>query len=313
METNLQGRLRNLTLPKKSGLIPLFEAVVNSIHAIEDRFLEVKEISKNGRIDIYINREAQLPILDLSPGRKPERSIVGFEIADNGIGFDEKNWDSFNRLDFTYKTERGCRGVGRLTWLKAFGDVKITSTFNANGDRLSREFAFSRDQEVGGGKPTDAPAAQPLGSKVSLRGFRKSYAGAVEKTAEAIATRLLEHTLWYFVRTAGVPRIIIHDEQLDEPIELNDLFDKHMLAESSHKEFQIKGVQFDITHVKFRLRQDRKHVLSYCAGQRLVLEEPLDLPGLTSSVADENGQFRYAGYGTSAVVCGFGLPLSFQS
>lgn len=296
METNLQGRLRNLALPKKSGLIPLFEAVVNSIHAIEDRFHDAKNISNNGRIDIYITREAELPALDLTPGRKPERWISGFDILDNGVGFDEKNWKSFNHLDFTYKAEKGCRGVGRLTWLKAFADVKIESTYEASGELRSRAFEFSSDNEVDGGNSEAATDAETIGSKVSLRGFRKSYAGAVEKTAEAIAARLLEHTLWYFVRISGVPRIIIHDDQLDEPIELNDLFDKHMFAEASHEEFCIKGIKFDITHVKFRLRQDRKHVLSYCAGQRLVVEETLDLPGLTSSVSDDNGQFRYAGY-----------------
>lgn len=34
--TNLPGRIRNTNLPKSHALLPLFEAVVNSIHAIED-------------------------------------------------------------------------------------------------------------------------------------------------------------------------------------------------------------------------------------------------------------------------------------
>ena len=36
METNLQGRLRNTSLPYNQGLLPLFEAVINSIHSIEE-------------------------------------------------------------------------------------------------------------------------------------------------------------------------------------------------------------------------------------------------------------------------------------
>lgn len=36
MMTNLHGRLRNTPLPKSHGLLPLFDAVVNSIHAIEE-------------------------------------------------------------------------------------------------------------------------------------------------------------------------------------------------------------------------------------------------------------------------------------
>lgn len=35
MLTNLAGRLRNTSLPLTNGLLPLFEAVVNSIHSID--------------------------------------------------------------------------------------------------------------------------------------------------------------------------------------------------------------------------------------------------------------------------------------
>ena len=33
LQTNLKGRLRNTSLPKSHGLMPVFEAVVNSIHS----------------------------------------------------------------------------------------------------------------------------------------------------------------------------------------------------------------------------------------------------------------------------------------
>lgn len=295
METNLQGRLRNFTLPRKSGLIPLFEAVVNSIHAIEDRFQTPKEVSGQGTIDIFIRREPEQMELGLPGGRKLP-PISGFEIVDNGIGFNEGNWNSFNRLDFTLKVDKGCKGVGRLTWLKAFEGVTVDSWFIDAEELRQRSFGFSRKSEVSGGEANASAETRSVGTRVVLESFHKSYAAAVEKTGEAIAARLLEHTIWYFVRRAGVPKIVIHDDQLDEPIQLDDLFDEHMHAESDHEGFVIKGVQFNITHVKFRLKQDRKHVLAYCAGQRLVLEEPIDMPGLTSSVQDEDGQFRYAGY-----------------
>ena len=48
---NLQGRVNNITLPSHKSLLPLLEAVVNSIHSIED-----SEVS-NGYIDISILRE----------------------------------------------------------------------------------------------------------------------------------------------------------------------------------------------------------------------------------------------------------------
>ena len=55
MMMNLQGRLRNTHLPKSHGLLPLFEAVVNSIHAIE----EAEVPSLDGKITVEIMRRAQ--------------------------------------------------------------------------------------------------------------------------------------------------------------------------------------------------------------------------------------------------------------
>jgi hypothetical protein len=37
LNTSLKGRLRNTNLPLTHGLAPLFEAVVNSIHSIDER------------------------------------------------------------------------------------------------------------------------------------------------------------------------------------------------------------------------------------------------------------------------------------
>lgn len=51
MDLDLRGRLRNITLkPRTESLLPVFEAVVNSIHAIEDS-------GRKGAIDIYIERD----------------------------------------------------------------------------------------------------------------------------------------------------------------------------------------------------------------------------------------------------------------
>ena len=36
MDMDLRGRLGHTTLPKSNYLLPVFEAIINSIHAIED-------------------------------------------------------------------------------------------------------------------------------------------------------------------------------------------------------------------------------------------------------------------------------------
>ena len=101
--------------------MPVFEAVVNSIHSIEE-----KGNSDNSKIVLRINRATQ-GALDLDAKSLPP--IIGFTITDNGCGFDETNFKSFETLDSDHKIDKGCRGVGRLMWLKVFDLVEVESHF----------------------------------------------------------------------------------------------------------------------------------------------------------------------------------------
>lgn len=77
LKTNLEGKVRNLPHFKSEALLPVFEAVVNSIQAIEER----GNLS-GGEIEVRVVREAPGMLRDLD-----ESGITGFIITDNGIGF----------------------------------------------------------------------------------------------------------------------------------------------------------------------------------------------------------------------------------
>lgn len=132
LKTSLIGRLRNTNLPLTNILHPLFEAVVNSIHSI-DSHLKSGEISSllDGIIRINILRTPQEKAFE-----ETVPDIIGFEIIDNGIGFNEENYNSFQTLDSDYKIKLGCRGVGRLLWLKAFKKVSVRSVFKEGSEIL---------------------------------------------------------------------------------------------------------------------------------------------------------------------------------
>lgn len=51
---NIRGRVKNFNLPKNQPLVPLFEAVVNAIHAIDER--KSADTSFEGRIVVKILR-----------------------------------------------------------------------------------------------------------------------------------------------------------------------------------------------------------------------------------------------------------------
>src|SRR3546814_12680966 len=54
--------------------------------------------------------------------------IVGFIVHDNGIGLDDRNFDSFNTAFSPRKSQIGGKGLGRFTWLKAFDQADRKST-----------------------------------------------------------------------------------------------------------------------------------------------------------------------------------------
>ena len=135
IKTNLGGRLRNTSLPLSHGLMPLFDAVVNSIHSIEEKD-ELSGSDSPSDIVVEIERRSQGTLGIGTSDDNPEE-IIGFKVTDTGIGFNEENMESFETVDTEHKVDKGCRGVGRLLWLKAFGRVDVRSTYS-RGQRPSR-------------------------------------------------------------------------------------------------------------------------------------------------------------------------------
>ena len=297
MHTALEGRLRNTNLPYSKGLMPVYEAVINSIEAIEERSQAEGKALSDYSIRLDIDRAAQL---DLEPkrGPRPESYIEGFRILDDGVGFNNRNWESFRTLDSLHKVEKGCRGIGRLMWLKAFNSVEVRSTYEENGEIRRRNFTFDMANEVSGAAVSPA-AVDGIGTVVELKGFKPGFASATHKTSEKIASGLLEHCLWYFIRAEGVPCITVIDGE--DVLDLFQLFDAHMHSSSSSETIELKERSFEITHVKVRVDRNKPHTLGYCASGRLVREEGLTgrIPGLYKAITDEDGQFTYMAYLTS--------------
>jgi len=186
MKTDVAGRVKNTSLAASRPLLPLYEAVVNSVQAIEDAH------EKDGRIEFQILRDSTL-----FNDQHPELGeIVGFEVIDNGVGFNEANYNAFETSDTMYKAERGGRGVGRFLWLVAFEHVEVESHFIQNGKMRRRRFTFV---PVGDGVQSvtveDSAETTPL-TKVRLIGFRPKYQQQCPKKIETIGTHLIEHCFY---------------------------------------------------------------------------------------------------------------------
>ena len=104
--SNLRGKVRNFSLPKNRPLVPLYEAVVNEINAIDERV--DKQGAFQGYVEIKVIRDRTLF------ANSDKNTIRGFQVQDNGIGFDEANMASFMEADSEHKIAIGGKGVGRF-------------------------------------------------------------------------------------------------------------------------------------------------------------------------------------------------------
>lgn len=293
LSTSLKGRLRNTNLPKTNVLHPLFEAVVNSIHAIDERIQSNNLDMSDAFVKIIVIRSNQIGIEETS---KPD--IVGFEIIDNGIGFNQQNFESFQTLDSEYKLAIGGRGVGRLLWLKAFKKVVVKSIFIENSLTQQRSFNFNALNGLYNVKVQDIESDQ-IETSVILNQLNKEYEKYLPKTISSISHSLLEHCLWYFLRSGGAPDISIIDD--DETLSLNEEYDSYMLTIAETVSFNIKSKLFELTHVKLKTSSRNKHAAIYTAANRVVSEESLvgKIPGLFGMLTEDGESFSYMCFVTS--------------
>ena len=112
---------------KVEFLQPVYEAISNSLEAN----------AKNICVEFCVDNLQT----NLSKEISEQERINGFTITDDGDGFTDTNIESFGELWTTTKKSLGCKGVGRLTWLKVYKHIDILSKIQ------NREisFCFSED------------------------------------------------------------------------------------------------------------------------------------------------------------------------
>lgn len=288
---DLKGRVNRLKLAERNMLLPVFEAVVNSIHAIEDTKVP------NGEIVITLERTPQSELTLSGDETKRLAEIIGFTITDNGIGFTNDNYESFKREYSTYKAERGGLGLGRFMWLKAFSDVIISSHYYQEKQPAKRSFAFNL-------KTPDGIANHQLAelesnedfkrrTTVKLIGFKDPYKSKCPKRLTTIADRVVEHCLIYFLQD-NCPKITLKDNE--NTIILNDYFKELTFGNTFKNEFKIGDYEFNITLLKwFEHEQFANHKIALCANNREVESFNVNkvFPDVFSKIQDEESGKLY--------------------
>lgn len=264
--SNLRGKVRNFSLPKNRPLVPLYEAIVNSINAIDERAKKLG--SFQGKVEIEVIREHTI-FAD-----SDKHTVKGFCVHDNGIGFDEANMASFMEADSEYKMAIGGKGVGRFSWLKAFSSVHIISTYKEGDGFVTREFTFSLDQRNVDDVLKETTDESEYHTVVKLIDYIENYENEVPKQLLTIATRIIQHCFVYFLSNR-CPEIQIYDDK--ERISLNQIFRERFSTDDNKSTFVVGGHEFHLLNIKINDKAFlHKNRLYLCANERLVDSKDLE-------------------------------------
>ena len=263
LDTDLQGLLQKTR--GISSYIPLFEAIINSIHSIADAN------QNDGVVTITPIRSGQQNLLDKNI--IPE--IEGFIIEDNGEGFNKDNFSSFSKLYSRKKIQIGGKGFGRITYLKVFKKVNVTSIFESEtGEKISRAFSFS---------PKDDGVSEPDDSVINVDNELKTIVTLsslitnkkFDKQISVIARKIVEHFLLLFHDQDKLfPKITISCP-IEGDIVLNDFLSKSDDINFDYRETFSVGIGDDAVDLKlvvFKVYFPSKRIseICLCADKRVV-------------------------------------------
>lgn len=209
---------------RTSVYTPIIEAIVNSIEAIKDKpagnsdgWIKLKFFRNQEGLGLKIDGESVTP------------RVTSVEITDNGVGFNDENYESFNTLHSDYKMSRGGKGFGRVFYRQYFQDVHIESIFQEGAKYQFRTFDFTKTDLVENEKLNDIEPSEfdePT-TTVYLKNIKPKNANKLELRLDTIARKLLEHLLIYFVdEKFKCPRITLIDDHTGTSLTLNDFLEK---------------------------------------------------------------------------------------
>ncbi len=251
--TDINGIIRELRIKEEDFLLSFYELVINAIQAIEE-----KGDPRNGRIDIYIERE------DSDANLLGEHAINSIKVVDNGIGFTNDNYDSFTRSHSTKKADIGGKGVGRFAVLSVFDNIEITSTRYVSKDKLS-EISFILNREDGLSEPAIKDVSGSTGTIVQATHMNSVFRnGSAAYDLEKIADSILDHCLLYYLNQTA-PTIVLHEGE--EEINLSNQFTPSDFIDNTFKA-KIKGCDFSLYFIKEK--KYKYHQYSFCANNRVV-------------------------------------------
>ncbi|MFN9352882.1 MAG: hypothetical protein ACK567_03155 [Chitinophagales bacterium] len=221
---NFKGLIDSLDIKPEEYLLPLNEAIVNSLQSLEDSKLELKK--QEILIDIHRKARTDLDFPSEASGYIP---IDSFTIYDNGVGFTNERVDAFGTPFTNFNLKKGGKGVGRYTVLACFKNIDIDSSFESDSKYYTRKYKF--DNKLGFQKYPENVSESgeniQLITKVMLSSYREPFLKYIinkQISINDIANGIIQHCLLYFINPDKIPliRLKYSEQNIKDAMILND-------------------------------------------------------------------------------------------
>lgn len=268
---DLASEVKRASLPDglQGFLFPMYEAISNAFHSIEDRWDD--ELEERGQLEVTFDALKQQVM-----------------VSDNGKGFDENNLLAFLTPLTGNKYERGGKGFGRFMAFKVFSKVFYSSgEMQSDGTQTKGCYKydpFSTDDNLvtldkleGAGEHQHATGVTVLMQAPKaefedyfiLEGKERKY----HHTAEDIVSAILDHFLIEFIQKKVPRHFFLTIEGV--PFNLYDYFYDSLLVSGSNSEELMIGsdyVSFAFDYFKVGEEHTKKHRLYFYANNRAASE-----------------------------------------
>ena len=179
-------------------LVPIFEAISNAWESFPEN-------QEERNIGLRIHYENLLDI-----GIK---NVDKIEVIDNGIGFNEENYERFIRFNDNRKSSKN-KGTGRVQYLKFFQSYKLVSTFEEKGAKFARTLISSQDlinKNILLESYTPSSCNNNIGTIITFNEFinKKDEEKFTNYSIEDIKNRILQHFLLKGATSQNPPIIAI--------------------------------------------------------------------------------------------------------
>ena len=153
---NLNGA-KDLIKKSKHPLTPLYEAITNSLEAMDSRTYGPEE-------------KREITIRFHFGGLLDDRVFQRISVTDNGVGFNYQNYSRFKEF-FDKSKGYNNRGSGRLQFLHRFKKIVVDSVFQDGETKLSRHFECSAENFIIEETCDEIESSDPLETTVTLEEF----------------------------------------------------------------------------------------------------------------------------------------------